>query len=78
MKGIEIDIFNDDDRKVALLNAIGKLTEADRRILYLYAETASMRETGKALGVSASTVYYIVKRIRQQIKNELKQNECNY
>lgn len=76
MKGIEIDIFNDTDRKVALLNAIGKLTEADRRILYLYAETASMRETGKALGVSASTVYYIVKRIRQQIKNEL--NECNY
>lgn len=73
---LEIDIFNDTDRKVALLNAIGKLTEADRRILYFYAETASMRETGKALGVSASTVYYIVKRIRQQIKNEL--NECNY
>ena len=73
---IEIDVFNDDDSKVALLNAIDKLTEADRRILYLYAETASMRDTGKALGVSASTVYYIVKRIRQQIKNEL--NECNY
>lgn len=73
---LEIDIFNDTDLKVALLNAIGKLTEADRRILYLYAETASMRKTGEALGVSASTVYYIVKRIRQQIKNEL--NECNY
>lgn len=73
---IEIDIFNDDDSKVALLRAIGKLSEADRRILYLYADTASMRDTGKALGVSASTVYYIVKRIRQQIKNEL--NECNY
>lgn len=72
---LEIDIFNDDDRKVALLRSIGNLTEADRRILYLYAETASMRETGKALGVSASTVYYIVKRIRQQIKNELKQND---
>ena len=76
MKGIEIDIFNDDDRKVKLLNAIGKLTEADRRILFLYSETASMRKTGEALGVSASTVFYIVKRIRQQIKNEL--NECNY
>ena len=76
MKEIEIDIFQDTDRKVALLSAIGKLTEADRRILYLYADTASMRETGKALGVSASTVYYIVKRIRQQIKNDL--NECNY
>ena len=73
---LEIDIFNDTDRKVALLNAIGKVTEADRRILFLYSETASMRETGKALGVSASTVYYIVKRIRQQIKNDL--NECNY
>lgn len=68
-----LNIFQDDDRKVALLRAIGKLTEADRRILYLYADTASMRETGKALGVSASTVYYIVKRIREQIKNELKQ-----
>lgn len=76
MKEIEVNIFQDDDRKVALLSAIGKLSEADRRILYLYADTASMRETGNALGVSASTVYYIVKRIRQQIKNEL--NECNY
>lgn len=73
---LEIDIFNDTDRKVALLNAIGKLTEADRRILYLYSDTASMRETGKALGVSASTVYYVIKRIREQIKKEL--NECNY
>ena len=76
MKGIEIDIFNDTDRKVALLSAIGKLTEADRRILFLYSDTASMRETGKALGVSASTVYYVIKRIREQIKKEL--NECNY
>ena len=74
MKEIEIDIFQDTDRKVALLNAVGKLSEADRRILFLYSETASMRKTGEALGVSASTVYYIVKRIRQQIKNELKQN----
>lgn len=72
---IEIDIFQDTDRKVALLRAIGKLSEADRRILFLYSETASMRETGKALGVSASTVYYVVKRIREQIKNELKQND---
>ena len=72
MKGIEIDIFNDTDRKVALLRAIGKLTEADRRILYLYAETASMRKTGEALGVSASTVFYIIKRIRKLITDELK------
>ena len=73
---IEIDIFNDDDSKVALLSAIGKLSEADRRILYLYAETASMRETGKALGVSASTVFYIIRRIRNFILNEL--GKCNY
>ena len=73
---IEIDIFKDDDRKVALLRAIGKLTEADRRILYLYADTASMRETGKALGVSASTVFYIIRRIRNFILNEL--SKCNY
>jgi RNA polymerase sigma factor (sigma-70 family) len=73
MRDIEIDIFQDTDRKVALLNAIGHLTEADRRILYLYAETASMRETGKALGVSASTVYYIIKRIRQELKDKLNQ-----
>ena len=69
---IEIDIFNDDDSKVKLLRAIGKLSEADRRILYLYADTASMRETGKALGVSASTVFYIIKRIRKLITDELK------
>ena len=73
---IEIDIFNDDDRKVELLRAIGKLSEADRRILYLYAETASMRKTGEALGVSASTVFYIIRRIRNFILNEL--GKCNY
>lgn len=73
---LEIDIFNDTDRKVALLNAIGKLTEADRRILYLYSDTASMRKTGETLGVSASTVFYIIKRIRNFILNELR--KCNY
>lgn len=73
---LEIDIFNDDDRKVKLLSAIGKLSEADRRILYLYADTASMRDTGKALGVSASTVFYIIRRIRNFILNEL--GKCNY
>ena len=73
---IDFDIFNDDDRKFALLRAVGKLTEADRRILYLYAETASMRETGKALGVSASTVFYIIRRIRNFILNEL--GKCKY
>ena len=73
---LEIDIFNDDDRKVKLLSAIGKLSQADRRILYLYADTASMRDTGKALGVSASTVFYIIRRIRNFILNEL--GKCNY
>ena len=73
---LDIDIFNDDDRKVKLLSAIGKLSEADRRILYLYADTASMRDTGKALGVSASTVFYIIRRIRNFILNEL--GKCNY
>ena len=76
MKDITINIFQDTDRKVALLNAIGKLSEADRRILYLYSDTASMRETGKALGVSASTVFYIIRRIRNFILNEL--SKCNY
>lgn len=71
MKGIEVNIFQDTDRKVALLRAIGKLSEADRRILFLYSDTASMRKTGEALGVSASTVYYIIRRIRNFIKNEL-------
>ena len=69
---IEIDIFNDDDSKVALLNAIGHLTEADRRIQSRYEEPAARRETGKALGVSASTVFYIIKRIRKLITDELK------
>lgn len=76
MKDITINIFQDTDRKVALLNAIGKLSEADRRILFLYSDTASMRETGKALGVSASTVFYIIRRIRNFILNEL--SKCNY
>lgn len=76
MKDITINIFQDTDRKVALLRAINKLTEADRRILFLYSDTASMRKTGEALGVSASTVFYIIKRIRNFILNEL--SECNY
>lgn len=61
-------IWNEDDELVDSLKIeIEKLDDADKIIFVLYCETGSLREVGKMLGVSHTTVYKEIKRIKKQL-----------
>ena len=50
-------IWNEDDEDMTLLKkSLMKLNESDRIIMLLYAETQSLREVGKMLGVSHTII----------------------
>lgn len=62
----------EDERMNALKHIIyEKLSETDKRVILLYAELGSQREVGRKLGVSASTVNILIKRIRNEILKHL-------
>ena len=65
----DTDIFSDEDEVVAKLKDIifNRLSEIDRRVIILYAEEQSQRKVAKILGVSASTVNILIRRIRKEI-----------
>lgn len=68
------DPLNDTDDMLMLKNAIERLTEADKRILILYADLGSIRKVAMMLD---STYYYIqlkLKEIKQQIYGILEIN----
>ena len=48
------------------------LDENDRIVFLLYLEYNSMGKVAKLLHVSTTTIYYIIRRVREQIKEELK------
>lgn len=48
-----------------------ELTDIESTVLLLYAELGSYRRVGEHLGVSATTIYYYVRDIRNKIKNKL-------
>lgn len=57
----------DDEQMVLIKQAVASLSPADRIIFILYAETGSLREVGKMLGVSHTTIYKEIKRIKRYI-----------
>lgn len=65
------DIFLDDDQMFRLKQIIDELDDLDRAILIVYADEGSMAKAGKKFNVSAATIYYNIKRIRQIIKEKL-------
>ena len=65
------DIFVDDDRIFRLKEVINELDDLDKAILIVYADEGSMAKTGKKFNVSAATIYYNIKRIREIIKEKL-------
>lgn len=67
------DLFSVEDERVNALKHIiyDKLSETDKRVILLYAELGSQREVGRKLGVSASTVNILIKRIRNEILKHL-------
>lgn len=63
------DIFSEEPEVVAKLKDVifNRLSEIDRRVILLYAELQSQRKVAKLLGVSASTVNILIRRIRKEI-----------
>ena len=48
------------------------LDENDRIVFLLYLEYNSMGKVAKMLHVSTTTIYYLIKKVREQIKEGLK------
>lgn len=67
----EEDIMEDTDELLEVYDAVNQLNEADRIILYLYAELGSLRAVGRTLGVSYSTARKAVQEIKGKIFDNL-------
>lgn len=67
----EEDMMNDTDELLKVYDAVKTLNDADRIILYLYAELGSLRAVGRTLGVSYSTARKAVIEIKNKIYEEL-------
>lgn len=67
----EEDIMQDTDELLGVYDAVNALNEADRIILYLYAELGSLRAVGRTLGVSYSTARKAVQEIKGKIFDNL-------
>lgn len=64
------DIMSEDTEEMNRLKHIifDKLPEVDKRVILLYSELQSLRKVAKYLGVSPSTAYILISRIRKEIK----------
>lgn len=66
----QYDVFTEDDELITRLKeGVQQLSDADRIIFVLYCETGSLREVGKMLGVSHTTVFKCINKIKEQILN---------
>ena len=65
-------IFNDEPDKVRRVKEIvlNRLDAVDRAIILLYADCGSLRDLGRRLGVSHSSVRTIVDGIKEKIMRE--------
>lgn len=63
----DYDMFEDTDELIQLYEAINQLNDADKIILYLYAELGSLRAVGRTLGVSYTTARKAVIEIKNKI-----------
>lgn len=61
----------DDDTMLKVVDAIGKLSQEDKRILCHYAELRSFRKMAEVMGASANTWRREMIRIRQLITRDL-------
>ena len=66
-------VFDEDDARVRRCKAaLRRLSDSDRRLFILYAETGSVRKLSQILGVSKSTVQNRVSEIRRKLKKSIK------
>ena len=66
------DIFREDDDKITQLKeSVMKLDDADRIIFIMYCELGSLRKVGKMLGISHTSAYKVIKKIKEKILNDI-------
>lgn len=69
------NLLKDKEEFYVLKEQLQKLPEVDRIVFLLYTELQSYAELAKLLGVSKSTCFWQVKRIREELKGILKEKE---
>lgn len=66
-------VFDEDDARVRRCKAaLRRLSDSDRRLFILYADTGSVRKLSQMLRVSKSTVQNRVSEIRRKLKKSMK------
>lgn len=65
------DMFTEEDERITKLKQIvSQLPEPQRRVILIYASTASLKKVAELLNVSQPTIANIVKEIRRKIYKE--------
>ena len=74
LKEYEPNILEDDEEIYQIKQAVDNLQEVDRIIFLLYTELRSFTALSAILGISRSSCFWTVKRIREEIKEKLQRS----
>ena len=74
LKEYEPNILEDDERIYQIKQVVDNLQEVDRIIFLLYTELHSFTALSAILGISRSSCFWTVKRIREEIKEKLQRS----
>ena len=66
--------LEDDEEMYRIKQVVDNLQEVDRIIFLLYTELRSFTSLSAILGISRSSCYWAVKRIREEIKEKLQRS----
>ena len=68
------NILEDDEEMYQIKQVVDNLQEVDRIIFLLYTELRSFTALSAILGISRSSCFWTVKRIREEIKEKLQRS----
>ena len=68
------DILEDSEEIYQIKQAVDNLQEVDRIIFLLYTELHSFTALSAILGISRSSCFWTVKRVREEIKEKLQRS----
>ena len=74
LKEYEPNILEDSEEIYRIKQAVDNLQEVDRIIFLLYTELRSFTALSTILGISRSSCFWTVKRIREEIKEKLQRS----
>ena len=74
LKEYEPNILEDDEKMYRIKQVVDNLQEVDRIIFLLYTELHSFTALSAILGISRSSCFWTVKRIREEIKEKLQRS----